>query len=84
VTTAPSAADQVLVAEICAIIVAAVARLPARMRVIIEGCAGVRLVDLGQRLHQTPDAISKSKQCAFAKLRSVVVALAHEWAKKQR
>jgi hypothetical protein len=75
----------VLVAEICVIIVAAVARLPARMRMIVEACAaGVRLVNLGQRLGQSPDAIRKAKQRAFAKLRSVAVALASEWAKVQR
>jgi hypothetical protein len=63
----------------------AVARLPVRQRLLIEGCAaGVRLVDLGQRLGQSPDASRKAKQRAFAKLRSVAVALAHEWGKKQR
>jgi hypothetical protein len=52
---------------------------------IVEGCAaGVRRVDLGQRLQQSPDAIRKAKQRAFAKLRSVAVALAFEWGKKQR
>jgi DNA-directed RNA polymerase specialized sigma24 family protein len=85
VITAPSAEEQVLAGEICVIIVAAVARLPPRMRVIIEGCtAGVRLVDLGRRLQQSPDAIRQARQRAFEKLRSLVVALAHEWAKKQR
>jgi hypothetical protein len=38
-------------------------------------------VDLGRRLQQSPDAIRKAKQRAFAKLRSVAVALAHEWEK---
>jgi DNA-directed RNA polymerase specialized sigma24 family protein len=85
VVTAPSADEQVLLAELCAIIVAAVARLPVRMRLIIEGCAaGVWLVDLGQRLGQSPDAIRKARQRAFAKLRSVAVALAYEWATVQR
>jgi RNA polymerase sigma factor (sigma-70 family) len=85
VVTAPSAQEQVLLAEICVIIVAAVARLPERMRMIVEGCAaGMRLVDLGQRLQQSPDAIRKAKQRAFTKLRSVAVALAYEWGKKQR
>jgi DNA-directed RNA polymerase specialized sigma24 family protein len=74
----------VLIAEICVIIVAAVARLPPRMRMIVEGCtAGVRLVDLGRRLQQSPDAIRKAMQRAFAKLRSVAVAVAYEWGKKQ-
>jgi DNA-directed RNA polymerase specialized sigma24 family protein len=60
----------------------AVAHLPPRLRLIIEGCAaGVRLVDLGRRLQQSPGAIRKAKQRAFAKLRSVAVALAHEWEK---
>jgi RNA polymerase sigma-70 factor, ECF subfamily len=85
VVTAPSAQEQALIAEICVIIVAAVARLPARMRTIVEGCAaGVRLVELGQRLGQSPDAIRKAKQRAFATLRSVAVALAHEWAGRER
>jgi RNA polymerase sigma factor (sigma-70 family) len=84
VVTAPSAQEQVLIAEICVIIVAAVARLPPRMRLIVEGCAaGVRLVDLGRRLQQSPDAIRKAMQRAFAKLRSVAVAVAYEWGKKQ-
>jgi hypothetical protein len=57
----------------------AVARLPVRMRMIVEWCAaGVRLVDTGRRLHQSPDASRKAKQRAFAKLRSVAVALAYE------
>jgi hypothetical protein len=55
------------------------------MRLIVQGCAaGVRLVDLGQRLQQSPDAIRKARQRAFVTLRSVAVALAYEWAKKQR
>jgi hypothetical protein len=83
VVTAPTADDQVLVAEICALVAAAPARLPVGLRLLIEGCAtGMRLVDLGQRLRQFPDAIRKAKQRAFAKVRSVAVALAHEWAKK--
>jgi hypothetical protein len=85
VVAVPSAEKQVLAAEICVIIVVAVARLPARMRMIVEGCAaGVRLVDMDRRLHQSPDAIRKAKQRAFAKLRLVAVALAHEWGRKQR
>jgi DNA-directed RNA polymerase specialized sigma24 family protein len=85
VVAVPSAEEQVLAAEICVIIVVAVARLPARMRMIVEGCAaGVRLVDMDRRLHQSPDAIRKAKQRAFAKLRLVAVALAHEWGRKQR
>jgi RNA polymerase sigma factor (sigma-70 family) len=85
VVTVPSAAEQVLVAEICVIIVAAVARLPPRARLIVEACAGgVRLVDLGRRLQQSPDAIRKARQRAFSKLRSLAVALAYEWGRKQR
>jgi hypothetical protein len=80
-----SKSRRVLAAELCAIFVAAVARLPPRMRLIVQGCAaGVRLVDLGQRLQQSPDAIRKARQRAFVTLRSVAVALAYEWAKKQR
>ena len=82
--TAPSADEQALVAEICAIIFAAVARLPPRMRLIVEGsAAGVRLVDLGRRLQQSPDAIRKARVRAFEKLRSVAVALAYEWGRNK-
>ena len=85
VVTAPSADEQVLVAEICAIIVAAVARLPARHRVIVEACAaGVRLVDLGRRLQQSTDAIRKARVRAFEKLRTLAVALAHEWGREHQ
>jgi hypothetical protein len=41
-------------------------------------------VDVGRRLQQSPDAIGKARHRAFEKLRSLAVALAYEWAKKQR
>jgi uncharacterized protein YbjQ (UPF0145 family) len=54
------------------------------MRLIVEGCAaGIRLVDLGRSLQQLPDAMRKARERAFEKLRSVAVALAHEWAGNQ-
>jgi len=56
-----------------------------QVRFIVEGCAmGVRLVDLGRRVQQSPDAIRKARQRAFEKLRSLTVALAYEWGKKLR